>query len=96
MIKREGYVIWPIYFDESVSRSRCRRVGKRLAVRNPDAEQIASAAKRLGWQVEIEPGSHPAYWWKRTGKVIVKPGKPMKKGEVIRLLALELGRRRRR
>jgi len=87
LIKRGGYVIWPAYFDESASRSKCRRVQRRLAVRKPTVEQIASAAKKLGWSVEVQGGSHPAFWWKRTGKVIVKPKQAMKKNEVIRLLA---------
>lgn len=93
MLKRKGYVIWPIYFDASVSRSLCRRVPLELSVKNPRAEQIAEAARRLGWAAAIEPGSHPALWWKKTGKVIVDPGKPMRKSEVIRALARALGSR---
>ena len=59
-------------------------------MKNPTAELIAEAARKLGWRAEIEPGSYPALWWKRTGKVVVDPGKPMKKSEVIKLLAQEL------
>lgn len=90
MLKKRGHVIWPIYFDGSVSRSYCRRVPLSLSVKNPTAELVAEAARKLGWKAEIEPGSHPAFWWKRAGKVIIDPGKPMKKSEVIRLLAQEL------
>ena len=90
LIKRDGYVIWPIYFDASVSRSKCRRVPLNLAVKNPTAEQIASAARKLGWKVEIESGSHPAFWWKRTGRIIVKPNGDLKKSEVLRQLAYAL------
>ena len=90
MLKRRGYVIWPIYFDKSISRSMCRRVSLGLAVRSPSAEQLAEAARRLGWRVELEPGSHPALWWRKTGKLIVDPGKPMKKSEVIRTLGKAL------
>lgn len=87
MLKKKGYVIWPAYFDASISRSLCRRVPLGLSVRNPRAEQIVEAARRLGWSAVIEPGSHPALWWRKTGKVIVDPGKPMRKSEVIRALA---------
>ena len=90
MLKKRGHVIWPIYFDGSISRSYCRRVPLSLSVKNPTAELIAEAARKLGWKAEIEPGSHPALWWKKTGKVIVDPRRPMKKGEVIKLLAQEL------
>ena len=90
MLKRRGYVIWPIYFDKSISRSMCRRVPLSLAVRNPSAEQLAKAARSLGWRIELEPGSHPALWWRKTGKLIVDPGKPMKKSEVIKILGKAL------
>jgi len=90
MIKRKGYIIWPIYFDSSASRSICRRVSLRLAVKNPTAEEIASAAKKLGWKVVVEEGSHPAAWWQKTGRVMVEPDKPMKKSEVIKLIASKL------
>ena len=90
MIKKKGYMIWPIYFDSSASRSICRKVSLKLAVKNPTAEKIASAAKKLGWKAEIEEGSHPAVWWQKTGRVIVEPSKPMKKSEVIKMIALKL------
>lgn len=90
LIKREGYIIWPIYFDKNVPRSKCRRVPLNLAVRNPTAEKLAEAARALGWKVEVEKGSHPAFWWQKTGKVIVIPDKPMKKEAVIKTLAHRL------
>jgi signal recognition particle subunit SRP19 len=87
MKRRDGFIIWPMYFDASVSRSLYRRVPLSLSVKNPRAEQVTEAARRLGWSAVIEPGEHPAFWWRKTGKVIVNPGKPMKKSEVIRALA---------
>ncbi len=83
MIKKKGYVIWPVYFDASISRSKCRRVPLKLAVKNPTAEQIAAAARKLGWDAEIEPGGHPAFWWKKGGKVIIKPKEQLNKNQVI-------------
>jgi len=90
MIKKNGYVIWPIYFDINAPRSLCRKVPKSLAVKNPSAERIAEAAKSLGWKAMIESGSHPASWWQRTGRVLVKPDKPMKKSEISKKIALKL------
>ena len=90
MIKKKGYMIWPIYFDSSASRSICRKVPLKLAVKNPTAEKIASADKKLGWKAEIEEGSHPAARWQKTGRVIVEPNKPMKKSEVLKMIALKL------
>lgn len=87
MIKKKGYIIWPIYFDASISRSMCRRVPLKLAVKNPSPEQIMAAAKSLGWSVEVEPGSHPALWWRKTGKLIVKPSEPIGKNKAILRIA---------
>ncbi len=86
-MKKKGYVIWPIYFDNSISRSYCRKVPLDLSVKNPTAERILEAARKLGWSAKVEPGAHPAFWWKRTGKVVVDPRKPIKKSEVIKSLA---------
>jgi signal recognition particle subunit SRP19 len=90
MIKRDGYVIWPIYFDKSIPRSRCRRVPLSIAVKNPSIEKIIEAAKSLGWKFELEGGAHPSMWWVKTGKVIIKPDKPMSKNSLIRILAHRL------
>ncbi len=92
MIKRKGYIIWPIYFDRSVPRSRCRRVPLSLAVRRPDAKMLAEAARRLGWRVEVEEGSHPAMWWRRSGRIVVQPGQRVSKERVIRMIAEQLKR----
>ncbi len=92
MIRRRGIIIWPIYFDRSVPRSRCRRVPLSLAVRRPDAKMLAEAAKRLGWRVEVEEGSHPAMWWRKTGRVVVHPGQGIGKEKAIRMLAEQLKR----
>ncbi len=90
MIKRDGYVIWPIYFDKNVPRSRCRRVSLSLAVKNPSVEKIIEAARSLGWRIELESGAHPSTWWVRTGKIIVRPDKPMSKNFLIKTLAHRL------
>lgn len=90
MIKKRGYVIWPVYLDASVSRSKCRKVPLNLAVKNPTIEQIAAAARSLGWSVEIEPGSHPAFWWRKSGKVIIKPKEPLSKYGIILRIAQAL------
>lgn len=90
MIKRDGYIIWPIYFDKNIPRSRCRRVPINLAVKNPSVEKIIEAAKSLGWSVEIEEGAHPSTWWIKTSKLIIKPNKPMSKNSLIKTLAHRL------
>ncbi|MCF8884678.1 MAG: signal recognition particle subunit SRP19/SEC65 family protein [Nitrososphaerota archaeon] len=90
MIKKDGYIVWPIYFDKNVPRSRCRKVPLSLAVKNPTVEKIAEVARRLGWRVEIESASHPSTWWIKSGKLIIKPDKPMNKNTLIKILGKAL------
>lgn len=90
MIRRDGYVIWPIYFDKNIPRSRCRRVPLSLAVKNPSVEKVAEAARSLGWRVEVEDGAHPSTSWVKTGKVVVKPDRHVNKNSLIKTLASRL------
>ena len=43
----DKYVVWPIYFDKSVSKLAGRKVSKKQAVDKPNIEDIAKAAKSL-------------------------------------------------
>ncbi len=66
-------VLWPRYFDIRLSRAEGRRVPKDLAVRNPDAGWIESAAKKAGLDVVLEEAPrHPALPHKKSGRVLVK------------------------
>ncbi len=79
-------VLWPRYFDASVSRAAGRRVSKELAVKKPDAAWVNSAAKKAGLNPELEAkAKHPAIPWKVTGRILIK-GKGNKE-EVIRKVA---------
>ncbi|MCS7126068.1 MAG: signal recognition particle protein Srp19 [Aigarchaeota archaeon] len=90
MIKKNGYIVWPIYFDKNVPRSKCRRVPLSLAVKNPSIENIVKAAESLGWKVEVETAAYPSMWWLKTGRAIIKPDKPMSKNSLIKTLAQRL------
>ena len=92
MIRREGYVIWPTYFDKALTWREGRRVPASLSVRSPTADKIVEAARRLGWQAHAEEGAHPKHWWRKTGKVIVKPRQQIKKQIVVKKLAETLVR----
>lgn len=66
-------VLWPRYFDQSVSRAAGRRVAKDLAVKKPDAAWVNSAAKKAGFDPVLEPkAKHPAIPWKVVGRVLIK------------------------
>jgi len=74
MISRDDHklIIWPIYFDKNISRSKGRKIGKKFSLEKPDIEKIAKAAKTLGLNPIIEKNaSHPNKSWKKEGRVIV-------------------------
>ncbi|MEM4545747.1 MAG: signal recognition particle subunit SRP19/SEC65 family protein [Nitrososphaerota archaeon] len=90
MIRREGFIIWPAYFDRALSWREGRRVPLRLSSRSPTVERLNKAAQKLGWYVKVEVAAHPKTHWRKTGRLIVKPDKPLSKQHVIKILAQEL------
>ena len=42
----DKYVIWPIYFDKSVSRLNGRKVAKKYSVEKPDGEVASKTIKK--------------------------------------------------
>lgn len=74
MVSRGGgrLVLWPRYFDSSLTRAQGRRVARDLAVREPDAKWLASAAKKAGLQPEVEEdAAHPSVPYRVVGRVLV-------------------------
>lgn len=74
MVKRgdDVVVLWPRYFDQRRTRAEGRRVPKDLAVREPDAAWIQSAASKAGFKAELEEDVRdPFRPWKKSGRVVV-------------------------
>lgn len=68
----DKYVVWPIYFDKSVSRLKGRKVARKYSKDKPTAEDLAKAAKSLGLHPILEKNaSHPSRRWKKEGRIIV-------------------------
>lgn len=68
----DKYVIWPIYFDKSVSRLKGRKISKKYAVEKPSIENIAKAAKSLGLNPVLEKSvAHPSRPFKKEGRILV-------------------------
>lgn len=68
----DKYVVWPRYFDKSISRLSGRKVSKKNAVEKPTAENISKAAKSLGLNPVLEKTcAHPSRHWKKEGRVLV-------------------------
>jgi signal recognition particle subunit SRP19 len=68
----DKYVIWPHYFDKSISRMKGRKISKKKAVENPSLDAIAKAAKSLGLNPIIEKEcSHPSQSRKKEGRILI-------------------------
>lgn len=68
----DKYVIWPVYFDKSVTRAEGRKVAKKLAIDKPSIENISKAAKSLGFNPVLEKESaYPSKHWKKEGRILV-------------------------
>ena len=85
----DKYVIYPIYFDKSVSRLSGRRVSRKNAVDKPNLENISKAAKPLGLNPVLEKEvAYPARHWKKEGRIIVD--KNDSKIKILRKIAKKL------
>lgn len=90
MVSRDDttYVIYPVYFDKSVSRLKGRRVSMKHAVEKPTVEDIAKAAKSLGLATSLQKDAlYSSTPWKKDGRVLIE-----KKGPKTTLL-LQLANR---
>ena len=68
----DKFVLWPHYFDARLSRAAGRRVKTELAVKAPDAKWVEVAAKRAGFEPELdEAARNPATPLERSGRVLV-------------------------
>lgn len=69
----EKYVIYPIYFDKTVSRMKGRRVPAKYAVEKPSTEEILKVTKSLGlnpiFEKEASFSSRP---WHRDGRILIE------------------------
>jgi signal recognition particle subunit SRP19 len=84
MVSRDEnkYVIYPLYFDRTVSRLKGRKVAKKYAVEKPLLENIAKAAQSLKLNPIIEKnGIHSSTPWKKEGRILIE-----KKGSKTQLL----------
>ena len=66
------WVIYPEYFDVAYSQREGRKVPKKYALSNPKRGEIITAARELNLFLYEEDASHPRYWSKKRGRVIVR------------------------
>ncbi len=66
------FVLYPVYFDKTISKSSGRKICLKNAVEKPNIEDIAKAAKSLGLNPILEKESaHPLNPWQRDGRILV-------------------------
>jgi len=89
MRKSDEVVLWPIYFDSTKTRSKGRKVPKRLGISSPTFDMIEKAIKRLGLSYKSVSGTaHPHFPWDKTGLFLVKKRRP--KNKILKDVANEL------
>ena len=82
----EKYVIWPKYFDKSVTRFYGRKVAKKYAKDKPTTEEISKAAKSLGLNPILQKDmAHPSHHFKKEGRVLVD--KKESKNKILRQIS---------
>ena len=66
------YMIYPLYFDKNCTRKEGRRLSLKDAVEKPSIEDIAKAAKSLGYNPTVEREiAHPSRNWKKEGRILI-------------------------
>ena len=91
MVSREDkkLVIYPEYFDSTLSVKDGRKVPKKYAVPSPKLEDITKAAKLVGLKPIVEENSaYPGKWWKKSGRILVP--KKYKKRKILLKMASKL------
>jgi signal recognition particle subunit SRP19 len=94
MMKDKGkLVIWPVYIDQTKSRSSGRIISRKNAIKEPHLNEINEAAKKLGLNPEVEPEkAYPKSWWEVSGRVLVDDNGP--KSVLAKQIALSIKKMR--
>ncbi|MGA9099520.1 MAG: signal recognition particle subunit SRP19/SEC65 family protein [Methanotrichaceae archaeon] len=72
MPEKDKFVIWPIYFDSTRSRSEGRAVSAGDSVSSPNIDDIITATLKAGLKPEIERDKrHPKTWYESAGRILL-------------------------
>ncbi|AKB13761.1 signal recognition particle, subunit SRP19 (srp19) [Methanosarcina thermophila] len=94
MMRDKGkLVIWPVYLDQTKSRSSGRIISRKNAIKEPQLNEIKEAAQQLGLHPEVEPQkAYPKSWWEVSGRVLVDDKGP--KSVIAKQIALTIKKMR--
>ncbi len=89
---KDGYVIWTVYFDQNIPRSRGRKISKNKAIPKPTLNELQEAARRAGYKpISIRKAKYPSLWWvEDSGYIVIQ--KKDSKYKAIKEIARELRR----
>ncbi len=89
MLRRKKYfVLYPEYFNKSLSRKQGRKIPRNRAVENCTLSKIVYACKHLELDYEIEKDKkYSKNWWNSEGRIIVNPEGITSKTDLIRRIA---------
>jgi signal recognition particle subunit SRP19 len=77
-------VIWPAYFDATLSRNDGRRVPLDLAVDEPTVDEIATAVQQVGYDAVVErDAAYPRQHWTDAGRVLVQDADDAGKSDLL-------------
>ena len=88
--KDKYFIVWPQYFDSTLSRKEGRRVPKSLAVPKPTQKDLENVVRELGRDYIILGGRYPRQWWVQEGALAVEKKEGESKRALLMLIATEL------
>jgi signal recognition particle subunit SRP19 len=81
-------VIWPAYFDATLSRREGRRIPLSLAVDEPTVDEIATAVQQVGYDSVVERDvAYPRQPWTDSGRVLVQDADDAGKADLLQAVA---------
>jgi signal recognition particle subunit SEC65 len=91
----DHFYVYPAYLGRGLSRRAGRRVPESASVPDLTAEEIVTAAKRLGFKVEVEAEKqYPRRFFDYAGRVKVSKKGSVTKAKFLKELAAELAKQR--
>lgn len=83
-------VLWPAYFDASLSRSAGRRVPVEQAIEEPAVDEIATAVQQVGYDAVIERHKTYSREYEPRGRVLVQGADDATKNDLVQATAAYL------
>lgn len=90
MKEYKRHVLWLDYFNSSISRGEGRRIPLDRSVKDPKIDELAEAAKNLGYSPVTESLKHPKRMSVPSGCISVEKRAGVKKGAVLMQMAKAL------